>query len=95
MPCGPFTIRREETGFRKEKREQYVRAGQWLDWLIHKEGRHIQHAFNGREKYIEPFYVDGYCGENQTMYIYTDVSTSIRTDSHSVTVQFPFSYTYS
>jgi very-short-patch-repair endonuclease len=68
MPCGPFTIRREETNFRKEKKDKYMQAYYWLEWLIHKEGKHIQHGFNGKEKYIEPYRVDGYCSETQEIY---------------------------
>jgi hypothetical protein len=69
MPTGPMTIRREETGFKKEKRDRYLKAFTWLEWITKKEGMHIQHAFNSKsEKKVGVFRVDGYCPQNNTIF---------------------------
>ena len=48
---------------------------EWLQSISNKENIHIQHALNGGEKRIKIndikyFKVDGYCGENNTIYEY-------------------------
>jgi hypothetical protein len=40
----------------------------WLKYISFKDGFHIQHCFNNLEKKIDPYPVDGYCKERDTVY---------------------------
>ena len=40
----------------------------WLRWLGHLEGKHIQHAQNGKEMKIGKYKVDGYSEEDHSVY---------------------------
>ncbi len=40
----------------------------WLKYLSFKLQKRIQHCFNGLEKKIGPYPVDGYCAETDTVY---------------------------
>ena len=56
MPTGPFVLRRLEEQFKPEKKEKFMLAYHWLDWLKESKGIHIQHKLNsGKEKKIEPW----------------------------------------
>lgn len=61
MPTGPFTIRKEENDFRLVKRDRYLKALYYLEWLKHNRNLDIDHYFNaGKEFRIGPYRVDGY-----------------------------------
>ncbi|XP_069106330.1 uncharacterized protein [Argopecten irradians] len=69
MPTGPYSVRREETGFQLEKRDKYLKAFKWLDWVSENTGCEIQHRMNsGREIRIGPYRVDGFDSRTQTVY---------------------------
>ena len=52
------------------KRKQSHEALQWLSYISEKEEIHMQHARNGGEKRVGPYYLDGYCEETHTAYEY-------------------------
>ena len=69
MPCGVMTRRRAEKGFQREVSERYMLAVKWLDFIQESEGISIQHALNSEREYrIPPYYVDGHCSSNNTVY---------------------------
>ena len=69
MPTGVMTRRQEKNNFVKESSETYLLAMKWLNFVQHKEGIYIQHAFNSKqEKRIPPYRVDGYCPSLNTVY---------------------------
>ena len=69
MPTGPFVRRRLETAFQPVKKEKYMKAYHWLEWLMHSEGLDIQHKLNrGKEKKIGPYPIDGFDQANNTIY---------------------------
>ena len=69
MPTGPFTIRKEENDFRLVKRDRYLKALYYLEWLRYDKGLTIQHYFNqGKEFRIGPYLVDGFSSENKKVY---------------------------
>tara|TARA_A100001515_G_C4443901_1_gene167896 strand:- start:34 stop:513 length:480 start_codon:yes stop_codon:yes gene_type:complete len=47
-------------------------AIEWMEYIMKKEGIHIQHEQNGGEVHIleTPYRVDGYCEETNTIYEY-------------------------
>ena len=45
-----------------------VKAIEWLRWMAHTANVAIEHARNGGEAKIGPYYVDGYDRENNTVY---------------------------
>jgi hypothetical protein len=47
-------------------RMQSKKALQFLSWLEKKDGKVIQHAGNGEEKRIGPYWLDGYIAEEDT-----------------------------
>lgn len=72
MPPGPFTRRREETGF---KRESSVKmATKWLEWEAHQRQRgiSIRHENNSIEKRVgdRQLPVDGFHGPTQPVFQY-------------------------
>lgn len=69
MPTGLFVRRRLEEGFKPEKRDKYMIAFHWLDWLNETQSLTIQHKLNrGKEKKIGPYPVDGYDEHTNTVY---------------------------
>ena len=69
MPTGPFTIRKREDNFRLVKRDRYLKAFYYLEWLKRKNNLNIEHYFNaGREFRIGPYRVDGFDKENKKVY---------------------------
>jgi hypothetical protein len=68
-----------QTGY-TSPRAYSTRGIKWLEYKAHKEGIHIRHARNDKEKYIlGAYYVDGIStdGDVQTVYEYVGVSMSI------------------
>ena len=41
---------------------------QWLKYISSTENIHIEHARNGDERKIGPYFVDGYCHETKTIF---------------------------
>lgn len=69
MPTGPFTIRKEENEFQLTKRDRYLKALYFLEWLRHSRGLDIDHYFNaGKEFRIGPYRVDGFCKAEKKVY---------------------------
>lgn len=69
MPTGPFTIRKEENGFRLIKRERYLKAFYYLEWLRYDKEVDIDHYFNkGKEFRIGPYLVDGFSRNEKKVY---------------------------
>ncbi|XP_070548560.1 uncharacterized protein [Ptychodera flava] len=50
------------------RRNQSVIALQWLEWLAYKKNVNIQHVYNGGEKKIDRYWLDGYDEANNTAY---------------------------
>lgn len=69
MPTGPFTIRKEENEFQLTKRDRYLKALYFLEWLRHSRGLDIDHYFNaGKEFRIGSYRVDGFCKAEKKVY---------------------------
>ena len=69
MPTGPFVRRRLEDQFKAEKKEKYMMAYHWLDWVSQTQNVNIQHKLNaGKERRIGPYPVDGYDESNHVIY---------------------------
>lgn len=69
MPTGPFTIRKELNGFRLMKRDRYLKAFYYLEWLRYDKGVDIDHYFNkGKEFRIGPYLVDGFSRNEKKVY---------------------------
>ena len=68
QPTGRCIVRTAERKFRAEIRDKYTAQYDYLDWLAHSQGIHIQHKLNGKEFKIGPYFVDGYCSETMTVY---------------------------
>ena len=70
MPTGYPTRRREETGFKKERKHFSITAQDWLDWEAHNRGVHIRHEGNNTEKRLGPHMlpVDGWCAETKQVF---------------------------
>ncbi len=59
-----YLHRRPETGFRPEKREKFVVANIWLDFVAWQRNINIvRHHTHGREVKILSHKLDGYCPE--------------------------------
>ena len=52
------------------RQNQSLEAIKWMKWLAHKQGIHIQHAWNGAEVKIGKHHVDGVDVKNRTVYEY-------------------------
>lgn len=46
MPMGPFVCRKLDNDFKSEKRDKYVKAYHYIDYLILTNNLHIQHKLN-------------------------------------------------
>ncbi len=69
MPVGPFIRRRSEQGFKPERRDKWLSAYYWMDYLNSKAGTHIQHKLNyGSEKRVGKYVVDGWDSNTNTIY---------------------------
>ena len=69
MPTGAFTIRKEEEGFRLIKRDRYLKAFYYLEWLRNEKGLEIDHYFNkGKEFRIGPYLVDGFSRDEKKVF---------------------------
>ena len=68
MPEGMFVRRRAENEFRREHRDHYMQAFNWLNYLNKYEGTHILHQRNhGKEIRLDKYPVDGYDAETNTV----------------------------
>ena len=71
MPTEAFVRRFECNGFKPEKRDRFMAAYDWLEWLAQKQSIKIMHRLNSyKEVRKGPYQVDGYCAENNTIYQY-------------------------
>ena len=70
MPSGHFTRRLAEKNFKRESSDRYKQVYYWLSYVMHKEGIHIQHQFNGGEYCIPPYKVDGFDSSTLCVYEY-------------------------
>ena len=61
-------IRLQEKYFVCEFSQFSGRCRDWIDWLIHECNIEIQPAFHGGEKKIDPYKVDGFCQELNTIF---------------------------
>jgi hypothetical protein len=52
------------------RENQSLEGARWLKWISEEEDVYIQHAFNGKEKIIGPYRVDGYAEKTNTVYEY-------------------------
>jgi hypothetical protein len=71
MPTGYCIRRKRETGFRRDRdipKGASLACRDWLTWKSHELGVTIQHKFNGREKKIGPYPVDGFDRQNNKIY---------------------------
>ncbi|XP_033729182.1 uncharacterized protein LOC117318295 isoform X1 [Pecten maximus] len=69
MPTGYYAVRREETRFALERKDKYLKAIKWLDFVAVSENRDIQHVLNrGREHRIGPYRVDGFDSGTNTVF---------------------------
>ncbi|XP_069109836.1 LOW QUALITY PROTEIN: uncharacterized protein [Argopecten irradians] len=69
MPTGYYSVRREETGFTLERKNKYLKAIKWLDFVAFSENREIQHALNrNHEHRIGPYRVDGFDSVTNTVF---------------------------
>ena len=69
MPTGSFVRRRLENGFKPQKRDRFTMMFDWMQYLNHTQGLHIQHKLNtGKEKKIGPYPVDGFDPNTNTVY---------------------------
>lgn len=69
MPTGPFVRRRLDKDFKPEKRDKYMSAYHWMNYLNTTRGFHIEHKFNrGCEKKVGRFPVDGYDPQTNTVF---------------------------
>jgi hypothetical protein len=69
MPVGSFVRRKEETGFKPEYRDHYMKMFHYMNYLNKYEGTQIKHKQNcGEEKRIGPYPVDGYDVTTKTVY---------------------------
>ncbi|XP_052693820.1 uncharacterized protein LOC128172088 [Crassostrea angulata] len=69
MPVGAFVRRQVDSGFKAQKREKYMLAYDWLEWLNQSGQYNIAHKFNsGKEKKIGRFPVDGYDETTNTVF---------------------------
>lgn len=69
MPVGAFVRRKIGDGFKAQRRDKYMLAYDWLDWLNHSGQYNIIHKLNsGKEKKIGRFPVDGYDVSSNTVF---------------------------
>jgi len=50
MPTGPFVRRRMEDRFKSKQRDRYTLMYDWMEYLNHSQGLHIQHKLNTGKK---------------------------------------------
>ena len=71
MTCWWYTRRREEKQHQPQRAQPYGQmAAQWLTSVSFKTGRDIRHHTIGREKRIGKRFVDGWCAETRTAYLF-------------------------
>lgn len=64
-----FVRRKAENHFKPEYRDHYMKAFNWLNYLIEHEGKQILHQRNnGREVRVGPYPVDGFDAKNRIVY---------------------------
>ena len=70
MPVGSFVRRSLNDEFKPRKRDKYVLAYDWLDWLTHsRKYNKIIHKLNsGKERKIGRYPVDGFDQETNTVF---------------------------
>jgi hypothetical protein len=54
-------------GYSRIDRQSVVGA-KYMQWIAHRDGIRVQHAYNGGEKQIGNYKVDGFCEETNTCY---------------------------
>ena len=70
IPTGYPTRRKEEGGFKKDRKPFSIVAQDWLDWEAHTRGIKIRHEGNNTEKRLGPrmLPVDGWCSETKQVF---------------------------
>lgn len=65
--CGPYVLRHEDDGYYPHKREQYMIAYHYLDWISHSQNVSIDHKMNtGKEHRVGGYLLDGFNAATQT-----------------------------
>lgn len=69
MSVGAFVRRKIDDGFKAQRRDKYMLAYDWLEWLNHSGQYNIIPKLNsGKEKKIGRFPVDGYDESSNTVF---------------------------
>ena len=70
MPTGPFIIRRKENNFQTDESPRWLGACEWLRYIEWRHSVKLQTAYNGGEKQIGPYFVDGWSEDTNIAYEY-------------------------